>query len=135
MDRKIKALKISLSLWIVPALALLTGCQAPAESEQDVEVLAQLSSSPLASNAPQAPGIALVNNSKLRISLQDDSAGAPYTSALIRITEVDVHSSSEGRWYRIPIAPTEIDLTRLSSTTGLVLARAKAPAGSYDQIR
>jgi hypothetical protein len=57
------------------------------------------------------------------------------TSALLEILRVDLYSVSDGQWYRVPIDPIQIDLLNLGNGFGQVLARARVPAGTYDQIR
>jgi hypothetical protein len=108
-------------IFITLAMALLSACQS---DDSDRAILTVISDP-----APRA------NHSKLRIALAESAASTPYLSAQIRILRVDVHSSSEDRWYRIPIEALSIDLMNLGSNAGRVLARAKAPAGTYDQVR
>ncbi|HUP58080.1 MAG TPA: DUF4382 domain-containing protein [Bdellovibrionota bacterium] len=108
-------------IFMTLAMALLTACQSDDSDRAALTVISD--------PAPRA------NHSKLRIALAESAASTPYLSAQIRILRVDVHSSSEDRWYRIPIEALSIDLMNLGSDAGRILARAKAPAGTYDQVR
>src|SRR5262245_34982080 len=117
MDSMRSQTRLTLTLFL--SLLPLAGCQSPEDNA-----------------AQQGPAtVQLANNSKLRISIQDSSAGAPYQAATIRILRVDLHSSSHDRWQMIPIQATSLNLLDLANGASLILAQAKAPAGNYDQIR
>src|SRR4051812_39435911 len=82
----------------------LGACQAPEDVKQ----------------AASAPEVDFPNDSKLRITVQDSSTGAPYQAATIRILRVDLHSSSHDRWYLVPIQATNLNLLDLANGTSRI---------------
>jgi hypothetical protein len=131
-NRRMVSFARSISPFSLVALVFASSCESPKSSSVE------------GGPAPeQKTLVALANSAKLQISLSEvsedglDEAKAPatYVSAEIEVREVRLRSSSEGRWYRIPITPGTLELFDLSAGLSNILARAKAPAGSYDEIR